>query len=61
MVHKGQLDASLLFRFLERLDRSGNGRKVYRNLDYLRVHHSKPVKTCLEERRGLIVVQQLPS
>ena len=61
MVYKGALNAALLIRFLERLVRSMKGRKVYLILDNLKVHHSKPVKAWLEERREAIAVHYLPS
>ncbi|MBK8094424.1 MAG: transposase [Verrucomicrobiaceae bacterium] len=52
MVYKGALDARLLIRFLERMVRSMQGRKVYLILDNLRVHHSKPVKEWLEQHQS---------
>jgi transposase len=55
------LDAKLLVRFLERLVRSMNGRKVYLILDNLGVHHSKLVKAWLEEHQEVIAVHYLPS
>jgi transposase len=61
MVYKGALDARLLIRFLERLVRSMQGRKVYLILDNLRVHHSKPVKQWLEQHQEQIAVHHLPS
>lgn len=61
MVYKGALDSAMLIRFMERLLRSMNGRKVYLILDNLRVHHSKPVKAWLEEHQEAIAVHHLPS
>ena len=61
MVYKGALDAWLLICFLERLVRWMQGRKVYRILDNLRVHHSRPVKEWLEQHQEQIVVHHLPS
>ena len=61
MVYKGALDAALLLRFLERLVRQMQGRKVYLILDNLRVHHSAPVKAWLTEHREQIAVHHLPS
>jgi transposase len=61
MVYKGALDAALLIRFLERLVRSMQGRKVYLILDNLRVHHSKLVKAWLAENLAAIAVYHLPS
>lgn len=61
MVYKGALDARLLIRFLERLVRSMQGRKVYLILDNLRVHHSRPVKEWLEQHQEQIAVHHLPS
>lgn len=61
MVYKGALDSALLIRFLERLVRSMQGRKVYLILDNLRVHHSKPVKAWLAENLTAIAVYHLPS
>jgi transposase len=61
MVYKGALNARLPIRFLERLVRSMQGRKVYLILDNLRVHHSKPVKQWLEQHQEQIAVHHLPS
>ncbi|MBK8092739.1 MAG: IS630 family transposase [Verrucomicrobiaceae bacterium] len=61
MVYKGALDARLLIRFLERLVRSMQGRKVYLILDNLRVHHSRSVKEWLEQHQEQIAVHHLPS
>lgn len=61
MVYQGALDAALLIRFLERLVRSMQGRKVHLILDNLRVHHSKPVKAWLQEHGDAITVHHLPS
>ncbi len=61
MVYKGALDSALLVRFLKRLVRSMQGRKVYLILDNLRVHHSRPVKEWLAEHHEQITVHHLPS
>ena len=61
MVYKGALDAALLIKFLERLVRQMQGRKVYLILDNLRVHHRAPVKAWLEKHREAIAVHHLPS
>jgi transposase len=61
MVYKGALNAALLIKFMERLVRQMEGRKVYLILDNLRVHHSAPVKAWLEEHREKIAVHHLPS
>ena len=61
MVYKGALHAALLIKFMERLVRQMQGRKVYLILDNLRVHHSAPVKAWLEQHRAQIAVHHLPS
>jgi transposase len=61
MVYKGALDSAMLIRFMQRLVRQMQGRKVYLILDNLRVHHSAPVKAWLEDNRDQIAVHYLPS
>jgi len=61
MVYKGALNAALLLNFLGRLVRQADGRKVCLILDNLRVHHSAPVKDCLQQHTEQIIVHHLPS
>lgn len=61
MVDKGALNGALLIRFMGRLVRQANGRKVCLILDNLRVHHGAPVKAWIEEHRAHIAVHHLPS
>lgn len=61
MVYKGALNTNLLIRFMERLVRQLQGRKVYLILDNLRVHHSAPVKAWLADHAKQIAVHHLPS
>ena len=61
MVYQGALHAALLIRFMKRLVRQMQGRKVYLILDNLRVHHSAPVKAWLAEHPAEIAVHHLPS
>lgn len=59
-IFDGALNADILIDFMKRLVGDA-GRKVYRILDKLRVHHSKPVKTWLAEHKDQIEVFYLPS
>lgn len=61
MVYQGALNADILIKFLERLLRQMQGRKVYLILDNLKVHHCEPVKKWLEEHADKISVHYLPS
>jgi transposase len=59
-VFAGALSADILIDFLRRLIK-GQPRKLFLILDNLRVHHAKPVKALLAERRDAIEVFYLPS
>jgi len=59
-IFDGALNADILIEFMKRLVRDA-GRKVYLILDNLRVHHGKPVKAWLAQRRHEIEVFYLPS
>lgn len=61
MLYRETLTATVLIRFLGRLIRDTQGRKVFLILDNLRVHHSKKVKAWLDERRERIEVFFLPA
>lgn len=56
----GALNSDILIDFLRRLLKDA-GSNVYLVLDNLRVHHSKPVKAWLAERKHEIEVFYLPS
>jgi len=60
MFYRDMMNAALLIKFMKRLIRSV-GRKVILILDNLRVHHSKVLKTWLEENKNLIELYYLPS
>ena len=58
MIIDGKFDADRLIEFLDGADQGRTRKKVFLILDNLRVHHSKPVKAWLAERkrsdRGLL-------
>lgn len=54
MLYRETLTADVLSRFLCRLVRDAQGRKVFLILDNLRVHRSKEVRGWLEERKEQI-------
>lgn len=60
MVYKGGIKVPLLLRFLARLVKSMNGRKVHLVWDNLRVHHGREVKSWLAARTEQIEVHYLP-
>ena len=60
MIIDANFNADKLIEFMDALARDA-GKKVFLILDNLRVHHSKPVKTWLEENKARIEVFYLPS
>lgn len=60
MIIEEAFNADKLIEFLEALIKDA-GRKVFLILDNLRVHHSKPVKAWVEERKDKIELFYLPS
>jgi hypothetical protein len=60
MIYKKTMNAQLFIKFLERLIKDA-GRKIYLILDNLRVHHSKIVKSWVEEHKDKIELFFLPS
>ena len=60
MVYVKNMDAELFITFLERLI-EGSNRKIFLILDNLRVHHSKIVKTWVEEHKEKIALFYLPA
>jgi transposase len=60
MIIDEAFNSGKLIEFLEALIKDA-GRKVFLILDNLRVHHSKPVKAWVEERRDKIELFYLPS
>jgi len=60
MIIDEAFNSDKLIEFLEALTKDA-GRKVFLILDNLRVHHSKPVKAWVEERKDKIELFYLPS
>lgn len=60
MIYKKTMNAQLFIKFLERLINDA-GRKIYLILDNLRVHHSKIVKTWVNDHKNQIELFFLPS
>lgn len=60
MLYRETMTAQVLITFMSRLIK-GSDRKVFLILDNLRVHHSKIVKTWLEDNQDQIEVFYLPS
>ena len=60
MIIDESFNSDKLIEFLEALIKDA-GRKVFLILDNLRVHHSKPVKAWIEERKDKIELFYLPS
>ena len=60
MIIDEGFNADKLIEFLDALVKDA-GRKVFLILDNLRVHHSKPVKTWVEEHKEKIELLYLPS
>ena len=59
--YRDAMNADLMKDFLERLLKDEGGRKVYMICDNLKVHHSKPVKEWLEEKKDSLSLFYLPS
>lgn len=59
-IFDGALNTAILIDFLRRLIK-GQSKKIFLILDNLRVHHAKPVKAWLAERKDEIEVFYLPS
>jgi transposase len=60
MLYRETMTSQVLIKFMSRLIK-GADRKVFLILDNLRVHHSKVVKTWLENNKDQIEVYYLPS
>lgn len=60
MLYRETMTSKVLIKFMSRLIKDAD-RKVFLILDNLRVHHSKDVKSWLEEKRELIEVFYLPA
>ena len=60
MIIEGAFNSDKLIEFLEALIKDAD-KKIFLILDNLRVHHSKPVKKWLEEKKEKIEVFYLPS
>jgi transposase len=61
MLYRETLTAPVLIRFLGRLIRDAQGRKVFLILDNLRVHHSKKVSAWVADRKEQIELFFLPA
>jgi transposase len=61
MLYRETLTGQVLIRFLSRLIRDAQGRKVFLILDNLRVHHSKKVSAWVAERKEQIELFFLPA
>ena len=61
MLYRETLTAPALIRFLSRLIRDAQGRKVFLILDNLRVHHSKKVSAWVGDRKEQIELFFLPA
>ena len=61
MLYRETLTAPVLIRFLGRLIRDAQGRKVFLILDNLRVHHSKKVSAWVGDRKEQIELFFLPA
>jgi transposase len=61
MLYRETLTAQVLIRFLGRLIRDAQGRKVFLILDNLRVHHSKKVSAWVAERKAHLELFFLPA
>jgi transposase len=60
MLYKENMSSQILIKFMSRLVKDAD-RKVFLILDNLRVHHSKAVKSWLEDHAEEIAVFYLPS
>jgi transposase len=61
MIYYNTMNAQTFIKFLIRLIKDENGRKVFMILDNLRVHHSKVVKNWVENHKEQIELFFLPS
>lgn len=61
MLYRETLTTQVLIRFLARLIRDAQGRKVFLILDNLRVHRSKKVSAWVAERKAQIGLLFLPA
>jgi len=61
MVYRKSMNAQVLIKFLGRLIKSNNGRKIILILDNLRVHHAYKVQEWLEGKEDQIEMFFLPS
>lgn len=60
MIYSGTMNSERFITFLEQLIK-GKENKIYLILDNLRVHHSKPVKEWVENKKNQIELFYLPS
>ena len=61
MVYRKNMNAQVLIKFLGRLVKGNNGRKIILILDNLRVHHAHKVREWLESKEKQIELFFLPS
>ncbi|MCZ7555768.1 MAG: IS630 family transposase [Bacteroidia bacterium] len=61
MIYDGTLNAQVFIKFLKRLIRGAEGRKIFLILDNLKMHHAKIVKEWLIEHSNEIEIFYLPS
>src|SRR3546814_9977859 len=61
MLYRETLTAPVLIRFLSRLIRDAQGRKVFLILDNLRVHHSTKVSAWVGDRKEKLALFFLPA
>lgn len=60
MIYKGTMNSQMFIKFMKRLIKVSK-KKVYLIVDNLRVHHSKKVKSWIEENKSSISIFYLPS
>lgn len=60
MFYRESMNVPMFKKFLSRLIKDNNGRKVFLILDNLRVHHATLVQTWVEERNDKIALFFLP-
>lgn len=61
MTYRETMTSQVLIRFLDRLVRGSEGKKIFLVLDNLRVHHSKKVAAWVEARKDKIELFFLPA
>ena len=61
MFYRGKMNSRVLLKFLGRLIKDADERKIYLILDNLPVHHSRPVKAWAEQHCDRIALYFLPS